>query len=45
MKGWVEYYKEIEKFSDIFERPSVSEVTRANDIFLLLFYFRHYWNA
>jgi acetyl-CoA synthetase len=36
-KGWVEYYKEIEKFSDIFERPSGSEATKVNDISLLYF--------
>nr|WP_232501243.1 hypothetical protein [Candidatus Endomicrobium trichonymphae] len=36
-KDWVEYYKEIKKFSAIFERPSGNEATKVNDSSLLYF--------
>ncbi|MCA6085284.1 AMP-binding protein [Candidatus Endomicrobiellum agilis] len=37
LKGWVEYYKEIEKFPDDFKRPSGSEAININDKSLLYF--------
>ncbi|MCA6079695.1 MAG: AMP-binding protein [Endomicrobium sp.] len=37
LKGWVEYYKEIEKFPDDFKRPSGSEAINVNDKSLLYF--------
>ncbi|MDR0800412.1 MAG: AMP-binding protein [Endomicrobium sp.] len=36
-KGWVEYYKEIEKYPEVFKRPSGSEATNVNDKSLLYF--------
>ncbi|GHT44798.1 acetyl-CoA synthetase [Endomicrobiia bacterium] len=37
VNGRVEYSKEIEKFSDVFERPTGSEATKTYDKFLLYF--------
>jgi acetyl-CoA synthetase len=35
--GWIEYSKEIEKFSDVFKRPTGSKATKISDKFLLYF--------
>jgi len=35
--GWLEYSKEVEKFSDVFERPQGGEAITKDDIFLLYF--------
>ncbi len=35
--GWIEYSKELERFSDVFERPTGEEATVASDKFLLYF--------
>ncbi len=35
--GWLEYSKEIEKFSDVFERPAGEAASKNNDIFLMYF--------
>ena len=35
--GWLEYSKEIEKFSDVFKRPQGAQAVKKDDIFLLYF--------
>lgn len=35
--GWLEYSTEVEKHSDIFERPAGEEATKNDDIFLMYF--------
>ncbi|MCL2484730.1 MAG: AMP-binding protein [Endomicrobia bacterium] len=37
VEGWLEYSKEVEKHSDVFERPKGAEATNKDDIFLLYF--------
>ena len=37
VSGWIEYSKEVEKFSDVFERPVGNEAAKNTDPFLLYF--------
>jgi acetyl-CoA synthetase len=37
VNGWIEYSKEVEKFSDVFERPTGNEAVAVSDKFLIYF--------